>query len=69
MFFKAIIIIIMLIILFALGSSLYFLVHDEGKTTRTVKALTWRIGISLALFLFLFLAFRMGWIKPHSVLS
>ncbi|MBA2657063.1 MAG: twin transmembrane helix small protein [Tatlockia sp.] len=64
---KAIIIIVMLAILFALGSSLIFLVRDEGKTTRTVKALTWRIGISLVLFLFLFLAFSMGWIKPHGV--
>lgn len=67
MFFKAIIIIVMLVILFSLGSSLFFLVRDEGKTTRTVKALTWRIGLSLILFLLLFLAFSMGWIKPHSV--
>ncbi|MBA2651483.1 MAG: twin transmembrane helix small protein [Tatlockia sp.] len=64
---KAIIILVMLVILFALGSSLFFLVRDEGKTTRTVKALTWRIGISLVLFLFLFLAFSLGWIKPHGV--
>lgn len=67
MLIKAFIIIVMLIILFALGSSLFFLVRDEGKTNRTVKALTWRIGLSLALFLFLFLAFSMGWIKPHMV--
>ncbi len=57
----------MLIILIALGSSLFYLVRDEGKTTRTVKALTWRIGISLVLFLFLFLAFAMGWIHPHAI--
>ncbi|MFA5959374.1 MAG: twin transmembrane helix small protein [Tatlockia sp.] len=67
MFTKSIILIVMLIILFALGSSLFFLVHDAGNTKRTVKALTWRIGLSLALFLFLFLAFSMGWIKPHGV--
>jgi hypothetical protein len=67
MFTKAIIIVVMLIILIALGSSLVFLVRDEGKTNRTVKALTWRIGLSLVLFLFLFLAFSMGWIKPHAV--
>lgn len=67
MFIKAIILIAMLIILFALGSSLVFLVRDEGKTKRTVKALTWRIGISLVLFLFLFLSFSMGWIKPHGI--
>ncbi len=67
MFAKAIIIIAMLIILYSLGSGLIFLVRDEGKTRRTVKALTWRIGLSLLLFLFLFLAFSMGWIKPHAV--
>ncbi|MBA3537718.1 MAG: twin transmembrane helix small protein [Tatlockia sp.] len=67
MFTKAIIIVVMLIILIALGSSLVFLVRDDGKSTRTVKALTWRICLSLVLFLFLFLAFSMGWIKPHAV--
>ncbi|KTD13297.1 twin transmembrane helix small protein [Legionella jamestowniensis] len=67
MFTKAIILIVMLIILIALGSSLVFLVRDEGKTKRTVKALTWRIGLSLMLFLFLFLAFSMGWIQPHAI--
>ncbi|WP_347252058.1 twin transmembrane helix small protein [Legionella sp.] len=67
MFAKAIIFVVMLIILLALGSGLVFLVRDEGKTKRTVKALTWRIALSLTLFLFLFLAFLMGWIKPHGV--
>ncbi|MCA0402639.1 MAG: twin transmembrane helix small protein [Proteobacteria bacterium] len=64
---KAIIIIAMLIILFALGSGLFYLVKDTGDTKRTVKALTWRIGLSLALFIFLFFAFYMGWIKPHGL--
>ncbi|HHF7346354.1 MULTISPECIES: twin transmembrane helix small protein [Legionella] len=67
MFTKAIILIVMLIILVALGSGLVFLVRDEGKTKRTVKALTWRIALSLLLFLFLFLAFSMGWIQPHAI--
>jgi Protein of unknown function (DUF2909) len=65
MFVKAIILIVMLIILIALGSSLVFLVRDEGKTKRTVKALTWRIALSFVLFIFLLLAFSLGWIKPH----
>ncbi|KTD65548.1 twin transmembrane helix small protein [Legionella spiritensis] len=67
MFTKIFIIIVMLIILFALGSGLIFLIRDGGKSNRTVKALSWRIGLSLALFLFLFLAFSMGWIQPHAV--
>lgn len=64
---KIIVLVTMLIILFALGSSLFFLVKDEGKSNRTVKALTWRIGLSLTLFIFLFIAFSLGWIKPHSI--
>ncbi|MFC3909228.1 twin transmembrane helix small protein [Legionella dresdenensis] len=64
---KAIIITVMLIILVALGSSLLFLVRDTGDTKRTVKALTVRIGLSLLLFIFLFIAFSLGWIKPHGV--
>lgn len=67
MFTKIFIITVMFVILAALGSSLIFLIRDEGKTKRTVKALTWRIGLSLALFLFLFLAFSLGWIKPHAI--
>lgn len=67
MFIKAVIMIIMLIILITLASSLVFLVRDEGKTKRTAKALTWRIGLSLGLFLFLFLAFYLEWINPHTI--
>ncbi|MDX1837539.1 twin transmembrane helix small protein [Legionella taurinensis] len=64
---KVVIILAMLIILISLGSGLFFLIRDEGKTTRTVKALSWRIGLSLALFIFLIVAFSQGWIQPHSV--
>lgn len=64
---KIIVIFVMIIILAALGSGLVFLIRDGGTTNRTVKALSWRIGLSLALFLFLFLAFHMGWIHPHAV--
>jgi hypothetical protein len=64
---KILILLIMLVILLSLASSLVFLVRDEGKTKRTVKALTWRIALSLALFLFLFLAFSLEWITPHSL--
>ncbi len=67
MFTKTIIFIVMLVILGSLASGLFFLVRDNGKTKRTVKALSWRIGLSLVLFLFLFLAFSLGWIHPHAL--
>lgn len=64
---KLIVILVMLIILFCLGSGLVFLVRDAGSTKRTVKALSWRIGLSLALFLLLFLGFSLGLITPHGL--
>ncbi len=64
---KILIIIVMLIIMASLGSGLLFLIRDKGDSKRAVKALTWRIVLSLSLFLFLFLAFKFQWITPHAV--
>lgn len=64
---KAIIIIFLLFIFYALGSALYYLMNDKGDSNRIVKALTWRIGLSIVLFIFLMLAFWFGWITPHSL--
>jgi hypothetical protein len=67
MFIKALIILFLLAIFFSLGSALYFLVHDKSTSTRTVKALTWRIVLSIVLFILLMIAFALGWITPHQV--
>jgi hypothetical protein len=50
-------------ILVSLGSALVYLMRDQGKTNRTVNALTVRIGLSVALFLFVLFAHQMGWIQ------
>ena len=63
---KILIIVFIIVILSSLGSALIFLVKDHGEGDRTVKRLTWRIGLSLVLFLFLWGAHRMGWIEPSS---
>ncbi len=63
---KAIIIILFLFIFFSLGSALYFLVRDQGQSDRIIKALTWRISLSILLFVLLFVAFAFGWITPHA---
>lgn len=56
-----------LVILWNLGSALYYMMTDKGTTDRTVKALTRRIGLSVGLILLVMLAIWMGWIKPHGV--
>jgi hypothetical protein len=36
-------------------------------SARVVEALTWRIGLSVALFVSLFVSYHFGWIVPHTV--
>jgi hypothetical protein len=67
MFTKTIVIIVMIIILISLATSLVFLLRDEGKTKRTVKSLSWRVGLSIALFIFLFLASGLEWMGQDGI--
>jgi hypothetical protein len=48
----------------SLGSALFFLMRDKGKSNRTVHALAVRVGLSVTLFLLLLLANHLGWITP-----
>ncbi len=64
---KIIIIFAMIIIAGSLASGLIFLIRDSGNSKRTVKALTIRISISVSLFIFLLIAFKLGLIKPHGI--
>jgi hypothetical protein len=55
------------LIVVSLFSGLYYLVRDQSNTKRTVRSLTYRIGLSIALVLLLVISAWMGWIKPHAV--
>lgn len=66
---KLLILLIFLGILISLGSGMVYLVRDSGKDSkRVVKALTWRIGLSIALFVILLLAWANGLIQPHGLM-
>lgn len=60
---KAVIVIFLLVILYSLGSSFYFMVKDKGKGDRALKRLTWRIGLSIFLLLLFYVMVQMGWIE------
>lgn len=59
---KIIVLIFIALILASLGSALYYLVKDKGTSTRTAKALTWRVVFSITLFSLLMLAYHFGFI-------
>lgn len=39
----------------------------QPKTNRMVKALALRVALSIALFLFILLSYKLGWIHPTGV--
>ena len=59
---KIVVLIFIVLILGSLGSALYFMVKDKGASTRTAKALTWRVAFSITLFVLLMLAYHFGFI-------
>jgi len=63
---KTILIVLFVFILFALGSAMFYLVRGDNSE-RIVKALTWRIGLSLLLFVILMISFALGWITPNNI--
>ncbi len=67
MIVKIIVIALLVSIVGSLASGLLFLVKDKGHSDRTVKALTWRIGLSLIAFALLIVGYLTGLIQPHGI--
>lgn len=68
MVIKIILLIFLLLIIGSLGAGMFSLIKDRGETDRTVKFLTYRIILSIILFVILGISFLMGWIQPHGLL-
>jgi len=64
---KLLIIGVLIVILYNLGAGLYFMMVDKGKSNRTVRSLSWRIGLSVGLILLVILGIYTGVIKPHGI--
>lgn len=61
---KIVVAIAFLLILGSLASALFYLMRDKGKSNRTVHALAMRVGFSIALFVLILIANKLGWIEP-----
>ena len=71
MAFKYLIILMLVLIIGSLGKALYHLSSSEpqdekNNSRKMVRALTWRIGLSVGLFLLLMVAYYRGWIFPQA---
>ncbi len=55
----------MLSILACLATGIKYLLTEQQGSKRMVKALSWRIGLSLSLFIVLLVLFTLGYLSPH----
>jgi hypothetical protein len=62
---RLLIIAVLFAIIGSLASALVQLSRGKGDSQKMLRALTWRVGLSVGLFLLLMLAWRLGLIKPH----
>ena len=60
---RIVVVAMLIAVIVSLGSALVHL--TRGGSEKLVRALTWRIGLSMALFILLMIAWYVGLIRPH----
>ena len=66
---RYVILIFLVVIIGSLFSALYYMIRDKGQSTRAVRALTWRVGLSITLFLILMIGYHFGFITPQGLMK
>ena len=66
MVFKIVILTLLFVVLISLASALVAMVKGD-QSDRMIKSLTWRIGLSILIFLLLLIGQAMGLITPHGL--
>ncbi|KQN79265.1 MULTISPECIES: twin transmembrane helix small protein [unclassified Duganella] len=61
---KIVVAIAFVLIIGSLGSALFFLMRDKGKSNNTVRSLAVRVGLSITLFVMILVAYKLGYIQP-----
>jgi hypothetical protein len=63
--FKLLVVVILALIVISLGKALFHLSSGKGDSKALARSLSWRIGLSVGLFVLLILAYYQGWIHPN----
>ena len=64
---RLLVVAVLVAIVASLGTALYHLATGQGDSSKMVRSLTLRVALSVALFLLLMIAWRLGWIHPHGI--
>jgi hypothetical protein len=63
---KPLIVLVLLTIVASLGKALFSMSSGPENSVRVLEALSWRIGLSVALFVGILASYHFGWISPHT---
>ncbi|TFZ03689.1 twin transmembrane helix small protein [Ramlibacter humi] len=68
---KYLVLLAFIAILGSLGSALWFMMRDgqggKPKTSNMARALAFRVGFSILLFICILVAWKLGWIHPTGI--
>jgi hypothetical protein len=64
--FRIVVFVLLAAIVSSLAIGLYHLSSGKGDSRKMLRALSYRIGLSLLLFALLMIAWRLGWITPNT---
>ncbi len=59
---RYLVIFMLLTVIASLGSALFFLFRDTGNSSRMLRSLAIRVGLSMTLFILLMIGYRFGFI-------
>ncbi|VAW99820.1 hypothetical protein MNBD_GAMMA21-2356 [hydrothermal vent metagenome] len=62
---KIVILVLLLLIVISLFAALFAFIKDKGQTNRMVNALFVRVGLSVALIIFLIVGHQLGYLKTN----
>ncbi|MCW8899582.1 MAG: DUF2909 domain-containing protein [Gammaproteobacteria bacterium] len=65
--FKIVMVLILLFIIFSLGVALFAFVKKDRNSDKMIKALTYRIALSIGLLILLMLGAQFGLITPNGM--
>ena len=66
--FKLIIVLLLIFVVISLFTALYRLNKDDADSSRVVKALAIRVGLSILIFILIMIGAKLGLIEPNASL-
>lgn len=64
---RIVILIAFFLIIGSLACALFFMMRDRGRTPNMMRSLMFRVGFSVALFVFILFSHWMGWIQSTGI--